>query len=166
MTPPYNLSKDFGHINFKKMDKNQYRNFFKSNLLNIKKLLKEDGTLFICLDWQTGLQVSDIIQENFYVLNKIVWGRDKGRGSNCNWKNNYEEIWHLIVDKNKYKFFPENIKILKPQLAPYKDSNGNAKDWFTDEASGKPSRLTYHSNFWQDIVIPFWSMPENTSHPT
>lgn len=129
------------------MDKNQYRNFFKSNLLNIKKLLKEDGTLFICLDWQTGLQVSDIIQENFYVLNKIVWGRDKGRGSNCNWKNNYEEIWHLIVNKNKYKFFPENIKILKPQLAPYKDSNGNAKDWFIDEASGKPSRLTYHLNF-------------------
>nr|MCR5034914.1 site-specific DNA-methyltransferase [Clostridia bacterium] len=22
------------------------------------------------------------------------------------------------------------------------------------------------SNFWDDITIPFWSMPENTAHPT
>ena len=27
-------------------------------------------------------------------------------------------------------------------------------------------RLTYPSNFWDDISVPFWSMPENTDHPT
>jgi site-specific DNA-methyltransferase (adenine-specific) len=27
-------------------------------------------------------------------------------------------------------------------------------------------RITYPSNFWDDISIPFWSMPENTDHPT
>ena len=27
-------------------------------------------------------------------------------------------------------------------------------------------RLTHASNFWDDISIPFWSMPENTIHPT
>ena len=27
-------------------------------------------------------------------------------------------------------------------------------------------RITYPSNFWDDISIPFWSMPENTEHPT
>jgi site-specific DNA-methyltransferase (adenine-specific) len=26
--------------------------------------------------------------------------------------------------------------------------------------------LTYPSNFWDDISVPFWSMPENTDHPT
>lgn len=26
--------------------------------------------------------------------------------------------------------------------------------------------MTYPSNFWDDIVVPFWSMPENTNHPT
>ena len=26
--------------------------------------------------------------------------------------------------------------------------------------------MTYPSNFWDDISIPFWSMPENTDHPT
>ena len=27
-------------------------------------------------------------------------------------------------------------------------------------------RITYPSNFWDDISVPFWSMPENTNHPT
>ena len=27
-------------------------------------------------------------------------------------------------------------------------------------------RNTCPSNFWDDITVPFWSMPENTAHPT
>lgn len=26
--------------------------------------------------------------------------------------------------------------------------------------------MTFPSNFWDDISIPYWSMPENTDHPT
>ena len=26
--------------------------------------------------------------------------------------------------------------------------------------------MTHPSNFWDDISIPYWSMPENTEHPT
>jgi len=26
--------------------------------------------------------------------------------------------------------------------------------------------LTHPSNLWTDITVPFWSMPENTDHPT
>ena len=48
-------------------------------------------------------------------------------------------------------------------LAPYK-ADGNPKDW--EESDEGNFRLTYPSNFWDDISIPFWSMPENTDHPT
>lgn len=27
-------------------------------------------------------------------------------------------------------------------------------------------RITFPSNLWTDISVPFWSMPENTDHPT
>ena len=27
-------------------------------------------------------------------------------------------------------------------------------------------RLTFPSNIWTDITVPYWSMPENTDHPT
>ena len=57
-------------------------------------------------------------------------------------------------------------------LAPYK-VNGKPKDWF--ESSNDNFRHTfasniwvdeYSTNIWEDITIPFWSMPENTPHPT
>ena len=41
---------------------------------------------------------------------------------------------------------------------------GEAKDW--EEADGVKFRDTCPSNFWGDITVPYWSMPENTPHPT
>ena len=47
-------------------------------------------------------------------------------------------------------------------LAPYRE-NGRPKDW-EETAEGK-FRDSYPSNFWDDLSVPFWSMPENTPHP-
>lgn len=49
-------------------------------------------------------------------------------------------------------------------IAPYRHSDGSPKDW--DEGADGNFRLTHPSNIWTDITIPFWSMPENTDHPT
>jgi len=55
--------------------------------------------------------------------------------------------------------------MLKRQVvAPYTDENGAPKDW-ADSQDGR-FRLTHPSNLWTDMTIPFWSMPENTDHPT
>lgn len=52
----------------------------------------------------------------------------------------------------------------KRVLAPYRAEGGKPKDW--QEENGQKLRFTAPSNFWSDITIPFWSMPENTEHPT
>ena len=48
-------------------------------------------------------------------------------------------------------------------IAPYK-AEGKPKDW-TESKEGR-FRDTCPSNFWDDISVPYWSMPENTAHPT
>jgi site-specific DNA-methyltransferase (adenine-specific) len=48
-------------------------------------------------------------------------------------------------------------------MAPYR-SDGKPKDW--DETAEGRFRDTAPSNFWDDISVPYWSMPENTAHPT
>jgi len=55
------------------------------------------------------------------------------------------------------------VKIRKKVIAPYR-VDGKPKDW-TETENGN-YRDTCPSNFWDDITIPFWSMPENTAHPT
>ena len=49
-------------------------------------------------------------------------------------------------------------------IAPYRDSNGVPRDW--QESGDGSFRDTAPSNLWNDITVPFWSMPENTDHPT
>lgn len=69
-----------------------------------------------------------------------------------------------MKDNKKYTFNLDAVKIKKKVIAPYKNQDGEAKDWFTE--NGENFRMTCPSNIWTDITIPFWSMPENTEHPT
>ena len=74
-----------------------------------------------------------------------------------------EDIWFAVNDSKNYYFNTEGVKLKRRVIAPYKQ-DGEPKDWeFNND--GK-FRLTYASNFWDDISIPFWSMHENTTHPT
>ncbi|WP_254721690.1 DNA-methyltransferase [Kovacikia minuta] len=49
-------------------------------------------------------------------------------------------------------------------VAPYRTVDGTPKDW--QQTQNGNFRDTFPSNLWTDITIPFWSMPENTDHPT
>ena len=57
----------------------------------------------------------------------------------------------------------EDVKIRRRVIAPYR-VDGKPKDW--EETKHGNFRNTYPSNFWDDISVPYWSMPENTPHPT
>ncbi len=61
-------------------------------------------------------------------------------------------------------FNAEDVKLKRRVIAPYVDGLGNPKDW--RETQDGRFRLTYSSNVWTDLTVPFWSMPENTDHPT
>ena len=79
-----------------------------------------------------------------------------------NWKNAMEDIWFATKSQN-YTFNVEAVKVRRKVIAPYKIA-GKPKDW--EETESGNFRNTYPSNFWDDISIPYWSMPENTAHPT
>ena len=58
----------------------------------------------------------------------------------------------------------DDVKLKRRVIAPYRSDDGTPKDW--EESQNGNYRLTHPSNLWSDITIPFWSMPENTDHPT
>jgi len=103
-----------------------------------------------------------VLQEHFCLRSRITWQREKGRGARRNWKNGMEDIWFATCSED-YCFRLEDVKQRRRVLAPYR-SGGAPKDW-TETAEGR-FRDTCPSNFWDDISVPYWSMPENTAHPT
>ena len=160
--PPYNLNKDFGNNKFKIKKEEDYTNIFEKWLLSVIHTLKENASIYVCCDWKSSPMIFNVLSKHLKIRNRITWEREKGRGALSNWKNCSEDIWFATLS-DEYKFNVDAVKLKKKVIAPYKE-NGIAKDW-TENDDGK-FRLTHPSNFWTDITIPFWSMPENTDHPT
>ena len=162
LDPPYNLTKNYNGNYFKKLNKACYISWFERVIELLAPMMKPTATLYVCSDWKTSTLVLPILEKRFFVRNRITWEREKGRGARQNWKNNTEDIWFCTNSENYY-FDVEAVKIKRKVLAPYR-VNGNPKDW-QSESDGN-FRLTYPSNIWTDLTVPFWSMPENTPHPT
>jgi len=103
------------------------------------------------------------MNENLSVVNRITWQREKGKGAKSNWKNSMEDIWFGVKNLQDYYFNIDAVKVRRKVIAPYKQ-DGKPKDW--EETPEGNFRMTHPSNFWDDLTVPYWSMPENTDHPT
>jgi site-specific DNA-methyltransferase (adenine-specific) len=161
--PPYNLTKNFSSSVFREMKNDDYAKWLDRWLKKTVRLLKDNASIYICADWKTSIAIPYVAGKYFVLQNRISWEREKGRGAKNNWKNCLEDIWFFTKSKD-YKFNLDNVKILKPVIAPYRNDEGAPKDWF--EKENQKMRFTHPSNVWTDISVPFWSMSENTNHPT
>lgn len=161
--PPYNLTKDFHGNRFSAMRSADYEDYLRSWFFRVCDKLADDGSLYICGDWKCTSALQRVVEERLTVLNRITWQREKGRGARANWKNGMEDIWFAVKNPKRYFFDVEAVKMKRRVRAPYRE-NGRPKDW--QETEWGNFRITHPSNFWDDISVPFWSMPENTDHPT
>jgi site-specific DNA-methyltransferase (adenine-specific) len=161
--PPYNLTKIYGNTKFNKAKKENYVDWFESWINEVRRCLKPNASLYVCSDWQTSSLIQPILAKHFNIRNRITWEREKGRGAKSNWKNCSEDVWFCTVSDDYY-FDVDAVKLRKKVIAPYRNKEGDPKDW--EQTEDGNFRSTYPSNLWTDITLPFWSMPENTDHPT
>ena len=161
--PPYNLTKSFNDRKFKQLSIDEYSDWLDSWLAKTVRLLKPTASVYICGDWRSSAAIQRVGEKYFIPQNRITWEREKGRGAKSNWKNCSEDIWFFTVTDDYY-FNVDAVMLKRQVIAPYTKSNGEPKDWTEDE-NGR-FRVTHPSNLWTDLTVPYWSMPENTDHPT
>ena len=161
--PPYNLNKSFNDRKFRKTSIDEYAEWLDSWLAKTVRVLKPTASVYICGDWRCSAAIHRVGEKYFIPQNRITWEREKGRGAKSNWKNCSEDIWFFTVSDDYY-FDVEAVMLKRQVIAPYTDRNGAPKDW-TESENGR-FRLTHPSNLWTDLTVPYWSMPENTDHPT
>jgi site-specific DNA-methyltransferase (adenine-specific) len=161
--PPYNLSKRYAERSFHKMKRQHYKDLAETFMKSAKRVLRPNGSIYICCDWHDSVDVSEALDNHFSIKTRITWQREKGRGCSANWKNCMEDIWFAVSNPKDYVFNLDAVKQRRSVIAPYK-ADGKPKDWVETEIGR--FRDTCPSNFWDDISIPYWSMPENTEHPT
>jgi DNA modification methylase len=162
--PPYNFGRDFGNESDKQSE-SDYKKWMRAWISEIVRPSTLDASFYICCDWYHSGLVQTLLEDaGLSIRNRITWKREKGRGASANWKQNMEDIWFAVRDAKNYVFNIDAVKVRKKVIAPYR-KDGEAKDWITTN-EGERIRMTYPSNIWTDLTVPFWSMPENTEHPT
>ena len=162
LDPPYNLDREFAGVKFKEKPLEEYNLHLEEWIKPLLHTLKPDASIYICGDWRSAASVQTVASKYFIIRNRITWQREKGRGAKANWKSASEDIWFCTMGKD-YKFNLEAVKEKRQVIAPYRVDD-KPKDW--EETADGNFRLTHPSNIWTDITVPYWSMPENTSHPT
>ena len=161
--PPYNLTKNFNERKFKKISIDEYAEWLDSWLSQTVRLLKPTASIYICGDWRSSAAIQRIGEKYLITQNRITWEREKGRGAKANWKNCAEDIWFFTAS-DEYYFNVDAVMVKREVIAPYTNGSGEPKDW--SETEDGRFRVTHPSNLWTDLTVPYWSMPENTDHPT
>jgi site-specific DNA-methyltransferase (adenine-specific) len=161
--PPYNLTKSFNERRFQETSLAEYEEWLDSWLALTVHILKPTASVYICGDWRSSAAIHRVGEKYFLPQNRITWEREKGRGAKSNWKNCSEDIWFFTVSED-YHFDVDAVMLRRKVVAPYTDENGEPKDW--EETDDGRFRVTHPSNLWTDVTVPYWSMPENTDHPT
>lgn len=126
--------------------------------------LKPNGSAYVCISWEHSGKFQEILERvGFKIQNRITWKRDKGRGSKTNWKNMHEDVWFVTKHATDYVFNVDSVMVEKEVVAPYRDEEGNPKDWY-ETPDGRKVRMTYPGNLWTEYTVPFWSMKEVRSY--
>lgn len=159
--PPYNKNKSFGTRTFSSQRREDYAEWVRSWFTPLMRTLKPTASVYVCSDWLSSSAIYDVLSKHLIVRNRITWEREKGRGARANWKSTAEDIWFCTRSED-YHFDIDAVKLRRAVRAPYRE-NGKPKDWVEGD---EKYRMTHPSNFWGDLTVPFWSMPENTDHPT
>jgi site-specific DNA-methyltransferase (adenine-specific) len=161
--PPYNLDKDFGAAKGRRVSEAEYEGYSRAWIGAVLPLLRRDASVYVCCDWRSSSIVQRVLSASLVLRNRVTWEREKGRASSRNWKSAHEDIWFATVSED-YFFDAEAVRQRRRVRAPYRDGEGAPKDW--SEGPEGRYRDTAASNLWTDLTVPFWSMSENTSHPT
>ena len=77
--PPYNLSKEFHGKSFSKKNEGKYEEYTREWFDAILPLLKDEGSIYICCDWESSMIIGRVLMEKVMVRNRITWQREKGQ---------------------------------------------------------------------------------------
>lgn len=135
--PPYGISfkGQTSTTDWDKMRDNEFQSFMKNFLLEAKRILTSNGTLWLCCARTKIPIIFKLIEEvglNNNLENWMTYVRNKGRGSSKKLKSVCEEVLH-ITKSNNYQW--NKLEYLREVVAPYV-KDGKPRGWVIDQNTG------------------------------
>jgi site-specific DNA-methyltransferase (adenine-specific) len=132
-----------------------YLGFLEPRLRELHRVLHDEGTLYLHLDYREAHAVKLLLDEVFgraCFLNELIWAYDYGAKSRRRWPQKHDTILVYVKDPARYHFDAEAVD-REPYMAP---------GLVTPEQRERGKRPT--SVMWHTIVSP--TGREKTGYPT
>jgi site-specific DNA-methyltransferase (adenine-specific) len=133
----------------------EYIDFISKRLVEAKRILKSNGSIFVHLDYREVHYVKVLCDEIFgreSFINEIVWAYDYGARSTSRWSVKHNNILWYAKDPNDYCFNYDEVERI-PYMAP---------SLVGAEKAERGKTLT--DTWWHTIVSP--NSKEKTGYPT
>ena len=110
--PPYNLCKDYGETK-DNLEFEEYINFSKNWLKECKRILKENGTIYVFMGMRFISYIYSILERDLKLnfCSWITWHYTQGIGKTKGFSPRHDDILMFTVDKKDYTFNLDNIRI-------------------------------------------------------
>lgn len=158
---PYNIGKDFGNNIDKWGSSEEYIMWNKIWICEAMRLLKDDGTIYLMTSTQFMPYIDIFVQENYYVLSRIIWSYDS---SGVQSKKMYGSLYEPILMFTKKK----SSKITFNSSDILVEAKTGAKRGLIDYRKNPPapySTTKVPGNVWDFSRVRF-RMDEYENHPT
>ena len=116
-----------------------YKQFIQKFLIEAKRVLKDDGTIWLCCGRTMIPQVFRAIEAaglHCNLENWLTYARQKGRGAKNKLKSQAEEILHITKSK---RYYFNAVEYLRECVVPYV-KDGKPRGWFIDQNTGERVR--------------------------
>jgi site-specific DNA-methyltransferase (adenine-specific) len=132
-----------------------YLGFLEPHLLEVRRLLRDSGTLYLHLDYREAHYCKVLLDEVFgpeCFLNEIIWAYDYGGRSRHRWPAKHDTILVYVRDPKGYAFHGDAVD-REPYMAP---------GLVTAE---KAARGKLPTDVWWHTIVPTTGA-EKTGYPT
>ncbi|MDW2907243.1 site-specific DNA-methyltransferase [Mesomycoplasma ovipneumoniae] len=110
--PPYNLNKDYGN-NKDNLEFEEYLEFSRQWLTEAKRVLKDDGTIYIFMGMRYISYIYSILEKelNMHFNSWITWFYTQGVGKTKGFSPRHDDILMFTKHKSKFTFNLDDIRI-------------------------------------------------------
>lgn len=110
--PPYNLNKDYGN-NQDKLEFDEYLDFSRKWLTEAKRVLKDDGTIYVFMGMRYISYIYDILEKELgmHFNSWITWFYTQGIGKTKGFSPRHDDILMFTKNPKKFTFNLDSIRI-------------------------------------------------------
>lgn len=110
--PPYNLNKDYGN-NQDKLEFDEYLDFSRKWLTEAKRVLKDDGTIYVFMGMRYISYIYDILEKELgmHFNSWITWFYTQGIGKTKGFSPRHDDILMFTKNPKKFTFNLDSIRV-------------------------------------------------------